>query len=74
MTLRKTLQVNQYPLKRYGSNEQTENLLEDIKKKSGDVIRIAITKRTIIELPASMTQEEVDARVANYKRLHTSKI
>ncbi len=74
MTLRKTLQVNQYPLKRYGSNEQAENLLEDIKKKSGDVIRIAITKRTIIELPASMTQEEVDARIANYKRLHVSKI
>lgn len=55
-------------------NQQAEQTLQEIKKKSGDVILIAISSRTTIELPAYLTQAERDARVANYIRLHQSKI
>ncbi|MCD8167677.1 MAG: hypothetical protein LUE93_17230 [Bacteroides sp.] len=54
--------------------DQAENLLQSIKDKSGAVIRVAITPRTMIELPASLTPEEIEMWVANYKKLHASKI
>lgn len=55
-------------------NQQAEQTLQEIKKKAGDVVLIAINGRTTIELPAYLTQAERDARVANYIRLHQSKI
>ncbi|MCD8178248.1 MAG: hypothetical protein LUE98_12835 [Tannerellaceae bacterium] len=60
--------------KRQGANEQAENLLKSIKEKTGEVILVAITPRTTIELPASLTQVEIDAHIANYMRLRTSKV
>ncbi|WP_029905086.1 hypothetical protein [Prevotella sp. 10(H)] len=55
-------------------NQQAELTLREIKEKKGDVILIAISSRTTIELPAHLSQAERDARVANYIRLHASKI
>jgi len=55
-------------------NYQAEQALKGIKEKSGDMILIAISNRTTIELPAHLSQAERDARVANYIRLHSSKI
>lgn len=55
-------------------NEQAESMLKEIKEKSGDVVLIAISSRTMIELPANLTQVERDARVEKYIRLHNSKI
>ncbi|GEM_PF-2193094 len=55
-------------------NEQVETLLKDMKNKAGAMILVPITSRTSIELPASLSKEEIEARVANYKKLHTSKI
>jgi hypothetical protein len=55
-------------------NKQAELTLKAIKKKVGDVVLITINNRTTIELPAHLSQVERDARVANYIRLHKSKI
>jgi len=55
-------------------NQQAELTLREIKERSGDMILIAISNRTTIELPAHLSQSERDARVANYIRLHASKI
>lgn len=55
-------------------NQQVESLLKDIKQKAGEVILIQITARTTIELPAHLSQAERDARVANYIKLHKSKV
>lgn len=56
------------------ANQQVESLLENVKQKTGKVVLIAITPRTTIELPAHLSQEEINARVENYIRLHKSKI
>lgn len=53
-------------------NQQAALMLKEIKRKAGDVVRIAISSRTTLELPACMDQAERDARVANYIRLHKS--
>lgn len=55
-------------------NFQAESALKSIKESTGDVILVPISSRTTIELPAHLTQEERDARVANYVRLHGIKI
>lgn len=56
------------------SNQLIENSLKEYKKSIGEVVLIAISPRTTIELPAHLTQEERDIRIENYKRLHTSKV
>ncbi len=56
------------------SNQSTENVLKEYKKKVGKVIYVAISARTTIELPADLTQEEIDNRVELYKKLHPSRI
>lgn len=55
-------------------SQQAELTLKEIKKKTGDVVLITINERTAIELPAHLSQAERDARVANYIKLHKSKI
>lgn len=58
-----------------GSSYQlTENALREHKKKVGEVILVAITPRTTIELPAYLSQAEIAERVELYKKLHSSKI
>ncbi|MDR1883431.1 MAG: hypothetical protein LBR26_11725 [Prevotella sp.] len=54
-------------------NQQAELTLKEIKKKAGDVVLVTINDRTVIELPAHLSQAERDARVANYIKLHKSK-
>lgn len=56
------------------ATQQVETILKNIKQKAGDVILVQITERTSIELPAHLSQEERDARVANYINLHKSKV
>lgn len=55
-------------------NQQVESLLKDLKQKTGEVILVPITDRTSIELPAHLSQAEREARVANYIKLHKSKV
>ncbi|MFM2293120.1 MAG: hypothetical protein RIS29_2933 [Bacteroidota bacterium] len=52
---------------------QTVNILNGIKQNRVEMVRIAIDKRTSIELPASLTQDERDERVAIYIRTHNLK-
>lgn len=52
------------------ASQQVNSLLKNLKEKSGAVIRISINKRTTIEVPAGLTQDEQDARVAKYLSLH----
>ncbi|WP_278623224.1 hypothetical protein [Parabacteroides gordonii] len=56
------------------SNQLIENSLKEYKKSVGEVVLVAISPRTTIELPAHLTQAERDVRIANYKRLHSSKV
>lgn len=55
------------------SSQFTENVIKEYKKGLGDMVLVAITPRTTIELPAHLTQAEIDARVEIYKKLHSSK-
>lgn len=43
-------------------------LLKSIKRGLGDMVLVAITPRTTIELPAHLTQAEIDARVEIYNK------
>jgi hypothetical protein len=50
------------------SSQFTENVIKEYKKGLGDMVLVAITPRTTIELPAHLTQAEIDARVEIYKK------
>lgn len=56
------------------ANQLIENSLKEYRKSVGEVVLVAITPRTTIELPANLTQAERELRIENYKRLHTSKV
>lgn len=43
------------------SSQFTENVIKEYKKGLGDMVLVAITPRTTIELPAHLTQAEIDA-------------
>lgn len=49
-------------------------VLKKVKEERGDVIHVAISDRTTIELPAHFTQEQIDARVERFKKIHKSKV
>lgn len=55
---------------RTSATDQAAAVLKNVKEKAGEVIHIAISDRTTIELPAHLSQEEIDARVERYIRLH----
>lgn len=59
---------------RTSASEQAASALKNAKEKAGDVIHISISDRTTIELPAHLSQEEIDARIEKYIRLHKSNI
>lgn len=59
---------------RTSATEQAALVLKNAKKKAGDVIHVTISDRTTIELPAHLSQEEINARVEKYIRLHNSKV
>ena len=42
------------------SSQFTENVIKEYKKGLGDMVLVAITPRTTIELPAHLTQAEID--------------
>ena len=50
------------------SSQFTANVIKEYKKGLGDVVLVAITPRTTIELPAHFTQAEIDARIEIYKK------
>ena len=56
------------------ANQLIENSLKEYKKRIGEVILVSVGPRTTIELPASLTQAEREARIEIYKKLHSSKI
>ena len=56
------------------ANQLIENSLKEYKKRICEVILVSVGPRTTIELPASLTQAEREARIEIYKKLHSSKI
>ena len=44
------------------SSQFTANVIKEYKKGLGDVVLVAITPRTTIELPAHLTQAEIEAQ------------
>lgn len=56
------------------ATQQAELVLKNAKKNAGTVIHITIDDRTTIELPAHLSQEEIDARVKKYIELRKPKI
>lgn len=61
-------------IERTSINQQAELMLKNIKEKAGNVVLVAINSKTTIELPAHLSQAERDARVANYIKLHNTKV
>ena len=55
------------------SSQFTANVIKEYKKGLGDVVLVAITPRTTIELPAHLTQAEIDARIEIYKKLRLTR-
>lgn len=55
---------------RSASGHLAENVLREHKKNVGEVVYIAISARTTLELPAHLSQEERDVRIENYKKRH----
>lgn len=47
------------------SSQFTENVIKEYKKGLGDMVLVAITPRTTIELPAHLTQAEIDGLSCN---------
>lgn len=56
------------------SSQLTKNALKEHKKRVGEVVLVAISPRTTIELPANLSQAERDVRIELYKKLHSSKV
>ncbi|MCD7849976.1 hypothetical protein [uncultured Parabacteroides sp.] len=56
------------------SSQLTKNALKEHKKRVGDVVLVAISPRTTIELPANLSQAEREVRIELYKKLHSSKV
>ncbi len=56
------------------SSQLTKNALKEHKKRVGEVVLVAISSRTTIELPANLSQAERDVRIELYKKLHSSKV
>ncbi len=59
---------------RLSATQQAASILKNVKAKTGEVVRIAINSRTIIELPAHLSQSEIDERVKRYIELHKSNV
>lgn len=59
---------------RASATQQAESALKNAKERAGEVIHVTISDRTTIELPAHLSQEEIDARVEKYLRLHKSNV
>ena len=56
------------------ANQLIEKSLKEYKKSVGEVVLVAISPRTTIELPAHLSPEEREIRIENYKRLHPSMV
>ena len=56
------------------TSQLAENALKEHKKKVGEVILVAITPRTTIQLPPNLSQPELAERLELYQKLHSSKI
>lgn len=53
---------------RVKANDLVSQMLEEHKKRIGDVVCVVVDSRTSIELPASLTPEERNEHVENYKK------
>lgn len=51
---------------RVKANDLVSQMLEEHKKRIGDVVCVVVDSRTSIELPASLTPEERNEHVKNY--------
>lgn len=56
----------------HSSNRSIQQKVKEYKVRMGDVILVKITDRTTIELPASLSPEEIDARIDSYKKRHST--
>lgn len=48
------------------SSQFTENVIKEYKKGLGDMVLVAITPRTTIELPAHLTQAEINSNSTGF--------
>lgn len=52
------------------SAQLVEKALKEHKKRVGEVVYVTISDRTTFEFPASLSPEERELRIANYKERH----
>lgn len=55
---------------RVAYNQMAENAVREYKKRVGKVIHVVISDRTTFEFPESLSQEEIDIRISNYRKRH----
>lgn len=53
---------------RVKANDLVNQILEEHKKRVGEVVCVVVDSRTSIELPASLTPEERNEHVKNYRK------
>ncbi len=55
---------------RSSANRQAQEVLKKAKEQAGSVVHITISEKITIELPANLSQKEIDERIEKYHRLH----
>ncbi len=56
------------------TERRIETALKEYKKRTGEVVHIAISARTTFEFPAHLSAEERNIRIENYKKRHKMRI
>ena len=64
------MKKNTNHFERLSQAQQAENALKEHKKRVGEVEYVAINERTTFEFPASLSKEEREIRIENYKKRH----
>lgn len=60
-------------VERLSAARKAESVLEKVKEKSGEMILVAIDSNTMIELPASLSEKEINERVKRHIKRYKSR-
>ena len=64
------MKKNTNHFERLSQAQQVENALKEHRKRVGEVEYVTISGRTTFEFPASLSEEEREIRIENYKKRH----
>ena len=64
------MKKNTNHFERLSQAQQAENALKEHRKRVGEVEYVTISGRTTFEFPVSLSEEERENRIENYKKRH----